>query len=217
MPENADFIRWRKDTATLVDGISLVSEKDLEKLEVLQLEECKVLKDSWFLDGENGQVDAIMGFCAGIQFIYPPMVSAIANGMCSPAMKLVTSGFDTDASIISAIGDSEDRIIASVTVSPAEDGAYALILLDNAITGNQYDDFVVERIDSFEYIMDSNEDIDAVMAGSLMGTPDASLAQIPVEMVVNELCKRNNPDATYEQLKATFHDGTLLGPDALAE
>jgi hypothetical protein len=36
-------------------------------------------------------------------------------------------------------------------------------------------------------------------------------------MVVNELCKRNNPDATYEQLKATFHDGTLLGPDALAE
>jgi len=36
-----------KDTATLVDGISLVSEKALEKLEVLQLEECKVLKDSW--------------------------------------------------------------------------------------------------------------------------------------------------------------------------
>ena len=36
-----------KDTATLVDGISLVSEEDLKKLGVLQLEECKVLEDSW--------------------------------------------------------------------------------------------------------------------------------------------------------------------------
>ena len=175
------------------------------------------LEDSWFLDGENGQVDAIMGFCAGIQFIFPPMVTAIANGMCSPAAKLVTSGFDTDASIISAIGDSEDRIIASVTVSPAEDGAYALVLLDNAITGNQFDDFAVERIDAFEYIIDSNEDIDLVMNKSLMGIPDASLAQIPVDMVVNELCKRNNPDATFAQLQEVFHDASLLGPDALAE
>ncbi len=173
------------------------------------------LEDSWFLDGDNGNVDAIMGFCAGIQFIYPPLVSAIGNGMCNPAMKLVTSGFDTDASIIGAIGDSEDRIISSVTVSPAEDPAYALVLLDNAITGNQFDDFEVERIDAFEYIIDSNEDIDAVMANSLMGNPDASLAQIPVDMVVNELCKRNNPDATFEQLQAVFHDDTLLGPDAI--
>ena len=48
-----------------------------------------------------------------------------------------------------------------------------------------------------------------------MGNPDASLAQIPVDMVVNELCKRNNPDATFEQLQAVFHDDTLLGPDAI--
>ena len=89
------------------------------------------------------------------------------------------------------------------------------MLLDNAITGNQFDDFEVERIDAFEYIIDSNEDIDAVMANSLMGSPDASLAQIPVDMVVNELCKRNNPDATFEQLQAVFHDDTLLGPDAI--
>ena len=173
------------------------------------------VEDSWFLDGDNGNVDAVMGFCAGIQFIFPPMVSAIANGMCNPAMKLVTSGFDTDASIIEAIGDSEGKIISCVTVSPAEDPAYSLILLDNAITGNQYDDFEVQRIDSFEYIIDSDADIEAVMTKSLLGNPDASLAQIPVDMVVNELCRRNNPDATFEQLQAVFHDASLLGPDPL--
>ena len=175
------------------------------------------LEDSWFLDGDNGNVDAIMGFCAGIQFIYPPMVSAIGNGMCNPSMKLVTSGFDTDASIIGSIGDSEDRIIASVTISPAEDPAYALVLLDNAITGNQFDDFVVERIDAFEYIIDSNDDIDAVMSKAMLGTTLAEDAQIPVDMVVNELCKRNNPDATFALLQETFASDALLGPDALAD
>jgi len=173
------------------------------------------LEDSWFLDGENGQVDAIMGFCAGIQFIYPPMVSAIGNGMCSPAMKLVTSGFDTDAGIVASIGDSEERIIASITVSPSEDPAYSLVLLDNAITGNQFDDFEVERIDAFEYVIDSNADIDAVMEKAMLGTTQAADAQIPVDMVVNELCKRNNPDATFEKLQAVFHDDTLLGADAI--
>ena len=173
------------------------------------------VEDSWFLDGDNGNVDAIMGFCAGIMFIFPQLTSAIANGMCNPAMKLVTSGFDTDASIIGSIGDSEGKVISCVTVSPAEDPAYALVLLDNAISGNQFEDLTVERIDAFEYIIDSDADIEAVMSKSLLGKPDASLAQIPVDMVVNELCKKNNPEATYEQLKAVFHDASLLGPDPL--
>ena len=41
--------------------------------------------------------------------------------------------------------------------------------------------------------------------------------QKSVDMVVNELCKRNNPDATFAQLQEVFHDASLLGPDALAE
>jgi len=175
------------------------------------------LEDSWFLDGDNGNVDAIMGFCAGIQFIYPPLVSAIGNGMCNPAMKLVTSGFDTDASIIGAICDSEDRIISSVTVSPAEDPAYALVLLDNAITGNQYDDFAADRVDSFIYTIDTDAKSADVMSKSLLGTGDAALAQIPVDMVVNELCRRNNPDATYAHLQEVFHDASLLDPAVLAD
>ena len=36
-----------KDTATLIDGKSLMSENELSKLGVMKLVECKVLKDSY--------------------------------------------------------------------------------------------------------------------------------------------------------------------------
>jgi len=175
------------------------------------------LEDSWFLEGENGQVDAIVAACAGTMFVYPPVVSAIANGMCSPSIKMVSGGFDADASIVDSIGDSEGKIIASLSISPAEDPAYALVLLDNAITGNQYDDFAAERVDSFIYTIDTDAKIADVMSKSLLGTGDAALAQIPVDMVVNELCRRNNPDATYAHLQEVFHDASLLDPAVLAD
>lgn len=175
------------------------------------------LEDSWFLDGENGQVDAIVAACAGTTFVYPSLVSAIGNGMCSPTMKMVSGGFDSDAAIVDSIGDSEGKIIASLGISPAEDPAYALVLLDNAITGNQYDDFVAERVDSFYYLIDTDAKIADVMSKSLLGTADPALAQIPVEMVVNELCRRNNPDASFAQLQEVFHDASLLDPSALAD
>lgn len=174
------------------------------------------IEDSWFLDGDNGNADAIVGFCAGTLFIYPQLVSAIGNGIAQPNMKLITSGYESDPSITDAIGDSEGKVIASVSVSPSENPAYALVLLDNAITGNQFDDFTVERINSFEYLINSDEDIQKVTTQSMLGTADVSMAQIPVEMVVNDLCRRNNPDATYAHLQEVFHDDTLLGPDALA-
>ena len=175
------------------------------------------LEDSWFLDGENGQVDAIVAACAGPMFVFPSIVSAIGNGMCSPNIKMVSGGFDADASIVDSIGDSEDKIIASLSISPAEDPAYALVLLDNAITGNQYDDFAAERVDSFIYTIDTDAKIADVMSKSLLGTGDPAMAQIPVDMVVNELCRRNNPDATFAQLQEVFHDASLLDPATLAD
>ena len=36
-----------KDTATLIDGYSLISQSELSKLGVLKLEECAKLKDSY--------------------------------------------------------------------------------------------------------------------------------------------------------------------------
>ena len=50
-----------------------------------------------------------------------------------------------------------------------------------------------------------------------MGTTQAADAQIPVDMVVNELCKRNNPEATFAHLQEVFHDAALLGPDPLLQ
>ena len=130
---------------------------------------------------------------------------------------MVSGGFDADASIVDSIGDSEDKIIASLSISPAEDPAYALVLLDNAITGNQYDDFAAERVDSFIYTIDTDAKIADVMSKSLLGTGDPAMAQIPVDMVVNELCRRNNPDATFAQLQEVFHDASLLDPATLAD
>ncbi len=48
----ANFFGWLahlvgKDTATLIDGKSLMSENELSGLGVLKLIECKVLKDSY--------------------------------------------------------------------------------------------------------------------------------------------------------------------------
>lgn len=175
------------------------------------------LEDSWFLEDGHADLDAIIGLCAGIQFIYPTLVTAIVNGSCSPATKLITSGFESDDEIVEAIGDSEEKIISAVTISPAEDPAYSMVLLDNAITGNQFDDFEVTRVDAFEYIIDSDADIENVMTKSMCGTGDVALAQIPVDVVVNELCKRNNPEATFAQLQEIFHDAAVISVDALAE
>ena len=174
------------------------------------------LEDSWFLEDGHSDLDAIIGCCAGIGFIYPTLVTAIANGTCSPATKLVTSGFESDEAITCNIGDSEGKIISAVTISAAENPAYSFVLLDNAITGNQYDDFEVTRVDSFEFIIDSDADIENVLTKSLCGTADVEMAMISVDTVVNELCKANNPDATFAQLQEIFHNADILSTDAIA-
>ncbi|MCF0143053.1 MAG: hypothetical protein HUJ75_06725 [Parasporobacterium sp.] len=169
------------------------------------------LEDSWFLETGYGDLDAIVGLCAGVQFIYPTLVSAKAGGSCDPKTILITSGFDTDPNIVADIG--EGRNIAYVSVSPLEDCAYSLVLLDNAISGNMPADFQVQQLDGNTYIIDSIEDIDNVMSKSLMGTTDVALAQIPVEEIV-AACGRNNPDFTYADLVELFHSDKLSA-DAL--
>lgn len=126
---------------------------------------------------------------------------------------MITGGFDTDESIVSAIGD--DQPMTMVFFSPAEDPAYAIVLLDNAINGCQYADWTNDRVDSYTYMIDSTEDINNVMTKSMAGTADVSLAQLSVDDVVNKLCVRNNPDATYADLIDALHDDATIGVDAL--
>ncbi len=175
------------------------------------------LPESWFLEEGKADLDCIVSMCAGFEFVYPTMVSAMGNGTCSADTKLITGGFNDDADIVSAIGDAEDgKIITMFYVSPAEDPAYALILLDNAINGKQYEDFKADRVDSFVYKVDSTADIDNVMDKSMFGTANVGLAQITVDDVLN-LCTRVNPDATYADLVDMFHNADKISVDALAK
>lgn len=169
--------------------------------------EFQPLPESYFLEEGHGDLDCIIGFCAGLWFIYPTMAVAIANGTCSADTKLVTGGFDDDPDIVANIGD--EGTIAFIQFSPAEDPAYALALLDGAITGNPYPDFENVQIDSAPYTIDSTEDIENVMNKSMAGTGDLSLAQLTVDEVVN-LCRRFNPDATQQQLIETMHSDQVM-------
>jgi len=137
------------------------------------------LEESYFQEAGRGDLDAVVGLCAGTSFVYPTLLQAKADGLCAEKTKLVTSGFDSDPSLIADVG--ENGTIAYLSISPNEDIAYGLTLLDLAIKGELYDDFVSERIDAAEYVIDSADDVNAVMEMTMMGTDDPEDAQISYE------------------------------------
>ncbi len=138
------------------------------------------LEESWFLEGRQ-DLDAIIAFCAGALFVYPTLKTAIANGNCAADTVMLTGGFDDTPEIIADMGDG--KTIAFTQISPAEDPAYCMILIDKAITGTLPADFKNLCIDSAPYTIDSTEDIDNVMTKSMAGTADISLAQLTVDEV----------------------------------
>lgn len=166
--------------------------------------EFQPLPDSYFLEDGHDDLDCIVALCAGTLFVAPSLITAISNGTCSADTKMVTGGFDENA--VENTGD--DKLITWTQVSPAEDPAYALVLLDNAITGNQYADFEAKRIDSAPYTIASSEDVTNVTTKAMCGTADVSLAQLSVDEVAN-LCVRFNSGATQAQLIETMHSQQL--------
>ena len=58
------------------------------------------LQESYFLEDGYSDLDAIVGFCAGLEFIYPTMKTAMANGTCSADTKLITGGLDNDETMM---------------------------------------------------------------------------------------------------------------------
>lgn len=157
------------------------------------------LEDSWFLADGHNDLDCIVAMCAGTSFVFPTLINAISNGTCSADTKLITSGYDSDESITSMLGDSEGKIISFLSISPCEDPAYAFILIDNAVNGCQFADWTNERLDSGSWEIDSDADIEKVLSKSMLGTGNAADAQLPVDTVMS-LCARNNPDATYADM-----------------
>lgn len=167
--------------------------------------EFQPLEESYFLEKGYGDLDAIIGFCAGVDFIYPAMKSAMANGTCSADTKLITGGLNTEESIIADMG--EGKVIRFVTVSPIENIGWSLTLLDKAITGTMFSDYTVsERVNSLEYVIDSQEDAQNVVSKSILA--DVKYAQVTVEELA--------AITSYEDLKALFMSDQLK-VDALAE
>lgn len=188
-----------------------------EKIQIIgetKVLEFQPLEENYFLEDNRDDLDAIVALCAGIEFVYPTMKSAMANGSCSTDTKLITSGFNDDEAIIADIGD--DGVIQFITVSPAENIAWPIIMLDNALYGVMNKGYVEpERINSLEYVIDSKEDIENIMSKSMFGTADVSLAQLTMDDIKTVLT-RYNPDATYEELYELFHSYALT-VDALKD
>ena len=182
---------------------------DADKIEVVgdnKVLEFSPLDESWFMEAGNSDLDAIVGICAGTLFIYPTMKQAIANGTCSADTKLLTGGWETGEDLLADIGG--DGIIQRIRISPIENIAWALVMLDNAIQGKMYSDFEPVRIDSLAYEIDSVEDVNNIMDHSLNGTLDPKYAQISLEDLETVLT-RYNPDATLAQLNDLFHSEQL--------
>ncbi len=190
-----------------IEEYNMTADEPIEIVGDTLVLEFQPLPESYFLEEGHGDLDCIVGLCAGMWFIYPTMAGAIANGSCSPDTRLVTGGFDDDPDIIANVGDG--RTIAFIQFSPAEDPAYALALLDGAITGNPYPDFQNIQVDGAPYTIDSTEDVENVMTKSMAGTGDISLAQLSVDEVIS-LCRRFNPDATQQMLIDTMHSEQVM-------
>lgn len=170
------------------------------------------LEEAYFFEDGHSDLDAIVGLLAGVDFIYPTLKTAIANGSASADTKVLTGGFNDNQTIVQDIGG--DGVIQFLNISPTENVAWAMIMLDNAIVGGMYSDFTgPEQMDSVPYIIDSKEDIDNVITKGMTGSGDISLAQISTDEIMN-LLTRNNEDATYAELKELFSSDKLT-TDAL--
>lgn len=174
--------------------------------------EFEPLEETYFYEEGHDDLDAIIGLCAGVEFIYPVLKTAIANGSASPDTHLLTGGINKNGEILADIG--EDKVIQYTIISPGENIAWAIVMLDNAIVGGMYDGFDgPEQIDSIPYVIEDQEDVENVFNNAFTGTADVSKTQISMEELKNVLT-RLNEDATYEELKALFASDQLT-TDAL--
>ena len=159
------------------------------------------LSEQWFLESGHSELDAIISFCEGLKLVYPTMVSAMEQGLCSEEMRLISVGFERDQSVTSDLGGG-GRIYA-LTVSRIENCAYPLILIDNAVHGKVAAGTENSCVDGTLCLIDSAGDIADVMANTMLGTGNVEDACLSVEKVVS-LCGRNHPDLTWAGLIALF-------------
>ncbi|SDZ89242.1 hypothetical protein SAMN02910384_00468 [Pseudobutyrivibrio sp. ACV-2] len=180
--------------------VKLCKEAGIEIVGGVVTLEFQPLDESYFQEADRDDLDALVALCAGTTFVYPTMVQAKGDKLCAADTKLITSGFDNDPSLVEDIG--EDGTIGYLSISPCENIAYGLTLIDKAVKGEMYDDFVCERIDSAEYVIDSKEDIDNVTSKSILANNDYNDASVKYEDL--QACN------SFEDLKALFHSEQVM-------
>ena len=156
------------------------------------------LSDAYFMDASRQDLDCLVAFAEGITFVYPAMKAAIEAGTVNADIKMVTSGVTSDESVMADFGD--EGVISSLINVSVESVVWAIAVLDNAIQGKQYADFVpADRLSSALYVMDSKEDMDLAFSTSLY-TGDINNAVTDWETLKTFLTSYNEA-ATYAALK----------------
>lgn len=157
------------------------------------------LDESFFMEEGKGDLDAIVGFCAGTKFIYSTMVTAKANGTCDQKTKLVTGGYDNDEAMLADCGD-EGQTITALSISCPEYTLYPLALLDNAITGKQFSDWEkAEIINPGSIVLHTTEEFQASKNNSPLW--DADLDKLAISLDdMKPYFTRYDDSASYEDM-----------------
>ena len=157
------------------------------------------LEASYF--SENPDLDAIFAMCAGVDFVYPTMVSAGKTGI-----KLYTAGFTTSESTLADFG--EGKCIQELVFSNVEAITYPVVMLLNKISGNEFADnpAQAERVDSSQIIIENSADLELVRTKSIYCTgklEDAFLSAADVKALLAE------NGGTYAKLVETVQSMTI--------
>jgi hypothetical protein len=157
-----------------------------------------LLDDTFFNEPENSDLDAIIGLCAGQQFIYPTLINAIGNGIANPETKLITAGFEGDQTLVDDIGTG---IVQTLFLPNYEELFYAIAMLDNAIQGNMFADYTQSEVLDGVYVrMTSDEIVTNIENNSPILSTDMSKLSVSLE-VGKQYLTRYNPDATYAEFR----------------
>ena len=156
------------------------------------------MDESFFNEPENQDLDAIIGLCAGQQFIYPALASAIGNGLANPDTKLLTAGFQNEQALIDDVGTG---IVQTLYLPNYEEIFFPLAMLDNAIQGDMYDDFEQSEVLDGVYVTISSDEIMTNIEDN-SPIPNADMSKLSVTLEKGkQFLTRYNPDATYAELK----------------
>lgn len=202
---NFPVYAYPKQTAIAANFIQMVEEYNATAAEPIEIVGEPVvlqftpLEDSYFMEKENQDLDAIVGICAGTTFIYPTMLAAKSNGTINANMQLITGGFENDPDLLADCGD--DKTIVYLSISTVESVLWPVAMLDAAISGTMYPDFTgPESINPGICTINSTEEFEAMANNSPIGlTVDVDKAQVQWDDM-KDLFISVNPDATYAGL-----------------